>query len=57
MAEALGCHGEYVEAPQDIRPALDRARAAVAAGRTAVVNVVTDWRARAGTASFTSYAT
>ena len=57
MAEALGCHGEYVENPQDIRPALDRAAAAVAAGQTAVVNVVTDWRARAVTASFTSFST
>jgi acetolactate synthase-1/2/3 large subunit len=57
MAEALGCHGEYVEAPGDIRPALERAAAAVAAGKTAVVNVVTDWRARSGTASFTNYST
>ena len=57
MAEALGCHGEYVENPQDIRPALDRAAAAVAGGQTAVVNVVTDWRARAVTASFTSFST
>ena len=57
MAEALGCHGEYVERPEDIRPALERAAAAVADGRTAVVNVVTDWRARAGTAAFTNYVT
>ena len=28
MAEALGCHGEYVERPEDIRPALERAAAA-----------------------------
>ena len=26
MAEALGCHGEYVEQPEDIRPALERAQ-------------------------------
>jgi acetolactate synthase-1/2/3 large subunit len=57
MAEALGCHGEYVETPDAIRPALERAAAAVAEGRTAVVNVVTDWRARSGTASFTAYST
>ena len=57
MAEALGCHGEYVEQPEDIRPALERAAAAVARGQTAVVNVVTDWRARATTASFTTFST
>ena len=57
MAEALGCHGEYVETPDDIRPALERAAAAVAEGRTALVNVVTDWRARSGTANFTAYTT
>ncbi len=57
VAEAFGCHGEYVEEPGDIRPALERAAAAVAAGRTAVVNVVTDWRARSGTANFTNYST
>ena len=26
MAEALGCYGEYVEQPEDIRPALERAQ-------------------------------
>lgn len=57
MAEALGCHGEFVERPEDIRPALERARAAVKAGKTAVVNVVTDSNARAGTVSFTSFST
>lgn len=57
MAQALGCHGEYVEQPADIRPALERAAAAVESGQTAVVNVVTDWRARAATASFTSFST
>ena len=57
LAQALGCHGEFVEKPEDIRPALDRAAAAVAQGQTAVVNVVTDWRARATTASFTSFST
>lgn len=57
MAEALGCHGEFVERPEDIKPALERARAAVKAGKTAVVNVVTDSNARAGTVSFTSFST
>jgi thiamine pyrophosphate-dependent acetolactate synthase large subunit-like protein len=57
MAEALGCHAEFVERPDDIRPALERAAAAVDQGRTVVVNVVTDWRARAGTAAFTAYST
>ena len=53
LAQSLGCHGEFVEKPEEIRPALERAAAAVASGQTAVVNVVTDWRARATTASFT----
>lgn len=57
MAETLGCHGEYVEQPNNIRPALERAAEAVARGQTAVVNVVTDWRARASMAPFTSYMT
>lgn len=57
MAESLGCYGEYVERPEDIRPALARAAARVAAGQTALVNVVTDWRARSGTANFTNYVT
>lgn len=57
MAEALGCYGEFVENPNDIRPALERAAAEVAKGRTALVNVVTDWRALSTTASFTSYRT
>ncbi|MCH8885392.1 MAG: thiamine pyrophosphate-binding protein [SAR324 cluster bacterium] len=57
MAEALGCHGEYVEQPEDIRPALERAQKKVDEGRVAVVNVKTDFRARAGTVKFSSYAT
>ena len=52
MAQALGCHGEFVEQPGDIRPALERAQRAVANGQTALVNVVTDWRARAETVAF-----
>jgi len=52
MARALGCHGEYVEKPGDIRAALERAQRAVDEGRTAVVNVVTDHKARAATVRF-----
>ncbi len=36
VGEALGCHGEYVERPEELRPALKRA---LAAGRPAIVNV------------------
>jgi thiamine pyrophosphate-dependent acetolactate synthase large subunit-like protein len=54
MAESLGCHAEYVEDPALIRPALERA---FAADCPALVNVVTDWRARATTAPFSVYST
>jgi len=54
MAESLGCHGEYVEDPAQIRPALERA---FAADCPALVNVLTDWRARATTAQFSVYTT
>ena len=54
MAEALGCYGEHVETPDGIRPALERA---AEAGVPAVVNVVTDWRARATTVQFADYST
>ena len=54
MAEALGCHGEYVEEPGQIRPALERA---FASGKPALVNVKTDYRARATTAAFSNYMT
>lgn len=57
MARALGCHGEYVERPEDIRPALDRAAEAVAKGQPALVNVVTDWQARAQTVRFSASST
>ena len=36
MVESLGGHGEYVERPEDIRPAIDRA---LASGKPALVNV------------------
>ncbi len=57
LAEALGCYGEYVERPEDIVPALERAQAEVDRGRVALVNVKTDFRARAQTVRFASYAT
>ena len=57
MMESLGCHGEYVERPEDIRPALERGAVAVSKGQTAIINVVTDWRAQSTTASFTAYRT
>jgi acetolactate synthase-1/2/3 large subunit len=57
IARTLGGHGEHVEDPDDIRPALERAATATAAGKPALVNVVTDWRARATTAPFTLYTT
>jgi thiamine pyrophosphate-dependent acetolactate synthase large subunit-like protein len=57
MAEALGCYGEYVDKGEDIRPALERAQRQVDAGRVAVVNVRTDYRARAGTLQFAQYST
>jgi thiamine pyrophosphate-dependent acetolactate synthase large subunit-like protein len=57
MAEALGCHGEYVENPDGIRPALERAQKKVDQGMVALVNVKTDYSARAGTVSFASYST
>ncbi len=39
LAEALGCHGELVRTPAELRPALERA---FACGRPALVNVLTD---------------
>jgi acetolactate synthase I/II/III large subunit len=39
MVEALGCHGELVRTPAELRPALERA---FSAGRPALVNVLTD---------------
>ena len=54
MAQDFGAHGEYVEKPHEIRAALDRA---AASGKPAVVNVVTDYRARASTIRFSAYST
>ena len=39
VAEALGCHGELVSTPAELRPALGRA---LESGRPALVNVLTD---------------
>ncbi len=57
MAEALGCYGDYVEKADEIRPALERAQRQVDQGRVALVNIKTDYRARAGTLSFAQYST
>jgi acetolactate synthase-1/2/3 large subunit len=52
MAEVFGAYGELVEKPQDIRPALERAKAS---NKPAVVNVITDPNARSSTVSFANY--
>jgi thiamine pyrophosphate-dependent acetolactate synthase large subunit-like protein len=57
FSEAFGGHGEYVTKPDDIRPALERAKKAVDEGKSALVCVVTDHNARATTAAFTNYST
>ena len=54
MAEALGCYAEYVEEPEGIRPALQRAWRKVEEGMVGFVNVKTDYRARATTVRFSS---
>ena len=54
LAVDLGAHGELVEKPHEIRPALERA---FASGKPAVVNVITDGKARAQTVRFSAYST
>jgi len=54
MAQELGAHGEFVDKPHDIRPALERAWAS---GKPSVVNVITDGKARAQTVRFSAYTT
>jgi thiamine pyrophosphate-dependent acetolactate synthase large subunit-like protein len=54
MAEALGCYAEYVEEPEEIRPALQRAWKKVEEGMVGFVNVKTECRARATTVRFSS---
>jgi acetolactate synthase-1/2/3 large subunit len=39
VVEALGGHGELVEKPEELKPALERA---FASGKPALVNVLTD---------------
>ena len=39
VVAALGCHGEFVTTPAELRPALERA---FASGQPALVNVLTD---------------
>ncbi|MGH7896452.1 MAG: thiamine pyrophosphate-binding protein [Candidatus Binatia bacterium] len=41
MFAEVGCHGEHVERPQDVRPALERA---LASGKASLVNVIGDKR-------------
>jgi thiamine pyrophosphate-dependent acetolactate synthase large subunit-like protein len=52
VAQALGCHGECVERPEEIAPALQRA---LGSGRPALVNVATDPAAHSQTVSFAKY--
>jgi thiamine pyrophosphate-dependent acetolactate synthase large subunit-like protein len=54
VAQELGAHGEFVEKAHEIRPALERA---FASGKPAVVNVITDDKARAQTVRFSAYTT
>ena len=52
LVQELGGHGEYVEQPKDIRPALDRA---FSSGKPACINVKVDEYARARTLDFGGY--
>ena len=54
VAIELGAHGENVEKPNEIRPALERA---YASGKPALVNVMTSDQARAQTVRFSAYTT
>jgi acetolactate synthase-1/2/3 large subunit len=54
IASDYGAHGEFVEKPHEIRAALERA---YASRKPAVVNVVTDYTARATTIRFSAYST
>ncbi|MGQ0534853.1 MAG: thiamine pyrophosphate-binding protein [Methanobacteriota archaeon] len=49
MARALGCHGELVDDPAEVEPAIERA---FRSGRPAVVNVLVDRASNAGTGSY-----
>jgi hypothetical protein len=52
-----GAEAEMLAVNAGIRPALERAKKAVAEGKSALVCVVTDHNARATTAAFTNYST
>lgn len=52
VVEALGGHGEYVESPDDILPALERA---FASGKPACVNVMIDPKGMSKTGASTPY--
>lgn len=54
MFAAIGAHTEYVEDPERLKGAIADA---VASGKPALINVLTDPAARAGGAAFTQYAT
>ena len=54
MFAPLGVHTEFVEDPLRIRPALE---AALASGKPALINVITDPKARAVAGAFTNYRT
>ena len=49
MFAPIGVHPEFVEKPEDSRPALERAVSAVESGRSAIVNAVCDEMARSDT--------
>jgi thiamine pyrophosphate-dependent acetolactate synthase large subunit-like protein len=53
MFAPLGIHTEFVEEPDQIRPAIERA---LASGGTALVNVLTDSDAKSETARYTPHA-
>ena len=52
LGEALGAHGEYVEKPEELKPALQRA---FDSGKPAIVNVITDRWAASTTQNFQPY--
>lgn len=54
VAHEFGAHGEFVEKPHDLRPALERAWAS---GKPSVINVITDPTKRAQTVRFSAYTT
>ena len=57
FAQSLGCYAEQITEPEDVRPALERAKKAMATGTPALLNVVTDSKARAKTVKFAQYET